>query len=685
MNTIPWTIYRKLPGGLATSIIMLASAIISLLAFPGTSGAVPTKLLFVGEDISVVTSASRHPESPQEAPAIVSIIDSKKIERYGLRTLGEALSMVPGFYISQKEWGKQPYFRGIPNSFLFLYDSVPMTSDNTKSIFPLDEEMSLDFTKRIEIIKGPASVLWGPDAYAGVINVVPLEGRDIDGIDIKLRGGMPNHAGHFTVSLGKNYGLWEGFVAVSATQNRKYDTGYNVLRCKDDAPCPRQYRRGNGDIDDSKYLETVFNLSWKQWLRLSGRWSEMKDRYVVGEMNSDKLWPAKKETPFRFIRLEAKKRFGLNMVHFNAYYSEMPYDEQLVDVSWHSKSHIYNGEIFFDRELWDSQGLLTLGSSYRYNEITGAVTSKSFLPDYLQPGNGIFAPIINQQNFNTHLLSFYGQLRRHWKALELWAGLRFDSHDQYEDTLSFNTGFGWKISRQWLMKLVLGSAYRTPYNRQLVQRNDLKPEEIENLSIDVSWTPMDNLHLGSTAFWNKIRRHINEDPHGGLSKPGSQDIYGIEINAAWKPWPWLNLWANSTFFNDYGDDEEYKTLDYIIIEPDGSMKPYYSEWSTPFDTGPREMFNLGVDFNVSERFNMAAKLKYASSTINYYDKGTIEYSSSPKWITDLTATYNGLFLPDLDAQIAIKNLFDQKYDVPGKFSDIETNPFTAYFSLSWHY
>ncbi len=665
--------------------LCLAAILVFLAWASGTSLAVPTRLLFVGEDISVVTSASKHPETPEDAPAVVSIIDRKRIRQYGLRNLGEALSMVPGFYMAQKEWGKQPYFRGIPDSFLFLYDSVPMTSDNTKSIFPMDEEMSLDFTKRIEIIKGPASVLWGPDAYAGVVNLVPLEGRDIDGIDVKLRGGTPNHSGHFTVALGKNYGLWEGFLAVSATQNQKYSTGYNVLECSDNQACPRQYRRGNGTIDDSKYIETVFNLSWKQWLRLSGRWSEMTDRYVVGEMNSDKLWAAKKKTPFRFIRLEAKKGFGLNNLRFNSYYSEIPYDEQLVDVSWHSKSHIYHGELFFDRKLWNSQGLITLGTSYRYNEITGAVTSKSFLPDYLQPGNGLFAPIINQEDFNTHLLSFYGQLRRRWKSVELWAGLRFDSHNQYDDTFSFNTGARWKPTSQWLTKLVLGSAYRTPYNRQLVQRDDLKPEEIKNLSLDVSWNPFKNLHLNSTAFWNRIRHHVNEDPHGGLSKPGSHNIYGIEINARWTPMPWLTLWGNGTFFGDYGDKESYKTLDYIIIEPDGSLKPYYSKWETPFDTGPRELFNLGADFSMLEHLNLSAKLKYASSTINYYDKGTISYSSTPKWITDLTATYSNLVLNGLDAQVSIKNLFDRKYSVPGKFSDINTNPFTAYFTLMWHY
>lgn len=646
---------------------------------------IPTKVLFVGEDISVVTSASKHPESPEDAPAVVSIVDSKQIKKYGLRTLGEALSMVPGFYIANREGGGQPFFRGIPDSFLFLYDSVPMTSDSTKSIFPLGQELTLDFVKRIEIIKGPASVLWGPDAFAGVVNIVPMEGRDVDGIAINLRAGTPDHDGHFTVQMGKNYGIWEGFVAVSATSKRAFEDYYNVLKCKDEQVCPNHYIKGRGRLDNSKYVEAVFNLSWKQWIKLSGRWSTMTNRYVVGEMDSDKSWAAKKKIPFRFIKLEAQKGFGLYNFHFSTYYSKIPFEEQLVDVSWHSNSHVYYGELFMDRQLWDSTGLLTIGTSYRYNRITGAVLSKSFLPDYLQPGNPLFTPIINQKDFNTNLFSIYGQLRKHWKWFELWAGLRFDDHSQYDNSISYNLGAGWHPTSPLRLKLLFGTAYRTPYNTQLVNRSDMDPEKIQNLSLNVDWKPTRNLHLTATGFWNKIKDHVNEDPNGGLSKPNSQDIYGIEATVSWRPTYWLRLWMNGTFFNNFGDDEDYKILDYIIIEPDGSFKPYYSTWQTPFETGPKNIFNIGAEMDLSTQIKLSAKLNYASSATGYYNKGTEKFSSTNMWTTDLTGIYQDVFFRHLDAQVAIKNLFNQRYQVPGIYSKKKVNPFAVYFSLGYKF
>ncbi len=646
---------------------------------------IPTKVLFVGEDISVVTSASKHPESPEEAPAVVSIIDKKQIEKYGLRTLGEALSMVPGFYIANREAGGQPFFRGIPDSFLFLYDSVPMTSDSTKSIFPLGEELSLDLVKRVEIIQGPASVLWGPDAFAGVVNVVPMEGRDVDGISLDLRAGTPDHDGHFTVKIGKNYGLWEGFVAVSATSKKAFDKYYNVLKCDEQQACPKQYIKGRGELDNSKYLETVFNLSWKQWIKLSGRWSTMTNRYVVGEIESDKTWAAKKKIPFRFIKLEAQKGFGLYNFHFSTYYSKIPFEEQLVDVSWHSNSHVYYGELFLDRQLWDSTGLLTIGTSYRYNRITGAVLSKSFLPDYLQPGNPLFTPIINQKDFNTNLFSIYAQLRKHWKWFDLWAGLRFDDHSQYDNSLSYNIGGGWHPLSSLKLKLLFGTAYRTPYNTQLVNRSDMDPEKIQNLSLNLAWAPLKNLQLTATGFWNKIKDHVNEDPNGGLSKPNSQDIYGLEASINWQVAYWLKLWFNTTIFNNYGEDEDYKVLDYIIIEPDGTYKPFYSQWHTPFETGPNNIFNIGTEFDITPKFKVTAKLNYANSATRYYNRGKRKISSTNMWITDLTGNYNNVLFKNLDIQIAIKNLFNRRYDIPGIYSKKKINPFSVYFSLKYKF
>ena len=122
---------------------------------------------------------------------MANVITKEMMDQNGMFTLGQALEQMPGFYMAQKEWGTQPYLRGTPDSILFLYDTVPMQSDTSKSVHPLDEELSLAPVKRVEIIRGPGSVLWGADAFAGIVNIVPMTGKDLNGVETGVFYGDP--------------------------------------------------------------------------------------------------------------------------------------------------------------------------------------------------------------------------------------------------------------------------------------------------------------------------------------------------------------------------------------------------------------------------------------------------------------------------------------------------------------
>jgi len=649
--------------------------------FTQITWAVDTSLLFVGEDLSVLTIASRRAESSEQAPAVAQVITQKDLERYGVRTLGEALSMLPGFYISPKEWGSQPYLRGVKNGILFLYNSVPLTSDSTKSIHPLDEELSLDSIERIEIIRGPGSVLWGPDAFAGIVNIVPKRGRDLEGLEIKTREGTPDHETSTSMSWGHNAGPWEGFLSVSANRISPLEDRYNTFRLKDNST-------GSSEIDRSRYLEAILNFSWQDWLHISGRWSNSRRPYVLKDPETDLTGKGRRESPFRFVRLELEKPIGRSRLRFNAYYNELIYKENEVDLSWDQRSHISYGEILYDRELWDAKGLFTLGGSYRYDKVTGAVIEQSYAPDFLRPESQQynFIPSVRQRDFNTSLWSFFSQVRHHWNHLDAWLGLRLDNHSQYSPTVSHNMGIGWSPWPLWHLKLLYGTAYRTPYNQELVGRKHLDPEKVRNLSAYITWRPFTPVRLSVTPFWNRIRHHIQEDPsYKVLSSPGSEDIYGIELEAKWQAASNLKFWANATFLSQEGDDEGYD-LDVKIINPDGTMESrVYSSWKVPFDTGPKNLLNAGILWSPLDRLDFSLRLGYANSRKVRYKQDRIRYSTRPSWIVDTTITAHDVLFRGLDAQLALKNIFDKHHMVPGTYSPIKASPFETYLGLTWHY
>lgn len=135
-----------------------------------------------------VYAASRYAQDVSEAPASVSIITGSDIEAYGYRTLAEVLASVPGMYMSYDRSYDYAGMRGFsrPGDFntriLVLIDGVRTNEViYDSSGLGADFNIDVDLIDRIEIVRGPGSILYGTNAFFGVINVITKTGRDIDG------------------------------------------------------------------------------------------------------------------------------------------------------------------------------------------------------------------------------------------------------------------------------------------------------------------------------------------------------------------------------------------------------------------------------------------------------------------------------------------------------------------------
>ncbi len=630
------------------------------------------ELFFVGEDVRVLTIASRRPEAPKEAPAIASVITAEELRRRGVRTLGEALSYVPGFYLAPKEWGTLPYLRGIPNGILFLYDGVPLTSDSTKNIHPLDEELSLEAISRIEIIRGPGSVLWGPDAFAGIVNIVPKTGRNFQGREAGVWLGSPHGDEKVYLNMGGSRGLLSGFVSLSA---------YG----RDPSPEHYAFYQHRGSIGRAEFYEGVFHLQYADWLQLSGRLSHFRRPFVMSETELGLSWPGWRKTPLSFLKAELEKRFDKTSLRFKGYYSYLHQKHRELDLSTQQKNHLLYGEFLLDRELFTAQGLLTLGLSWRKNYVRDAtINVRGFLPEYLSPENPQFSPIVDVADFDTRLFSFFGQYRHHLrKDLDVWAGLRFDDHDQYQSKVSYNLGLGWFPRPTFYLKLLHGTAYRTPYSVQFLREGDPKPEKIKNFSLELSWGPPKTWRLSLTGFYNVVEHHVNEDPFGGFSLPSKEKFLGLETVLSWNPRRDLSLELNFTTFSRWGEKERYRVLDYLIFTPDGTVEEVYSHYEKPFDSGAKKFGNLILSWRPREDLDVNLRLRYVGPR-RLYLLQTGESWRFPSYVTgDLTLSKR--WARRLSGEIALKNFLDHKAETPGTLAPIEIPRFAAYFILRYRW
>ena len=137
-----------------------------------------------------VTTAAREPERRIETPAAVSVITSEDIRRYGVDTLADALRLADSVSVSRFNGGSWAIttrgFSAITNNkLLVMIDGRSVYTQLFGGVFWEAQHVPLPDLDRIEIIRGPAGTLWGPNAVNGVINIITKRAADTQGVVLR--------------------------------------------------------------------------------------------------------------------------------------------------------------------------------------------------------------------------------------------------------------------------------------------------------------------------------------------------------------------------------------------------------------------------------------------------------------------------------------------------------------------
>jgi iron complex outermembrane receptor protein len=167
-------------------------------------------LLFFEQEATQLSIATKHLQTVREAPAIVSVVTEREIRNMGARNLLDILRRVPGFGTTIGYYGKFEFeVRGIKDQssarVLFLIDGIPSNENLGSGLEWALHHIAVDNIRRIEIIRGPGSALYGSSAFTGVINVVTKQGKEIDGVIVS--GGAGNfQTSRYNLQVGKRSG-----------------------------------------------------------------------------------------------------------------------------------------------------------------------------------------------------------------------------------------------------------------------------------------------------------------------------------------------------------------------------------------------------------------------------------------------------------------------------------------------
>ena len=451
-----------------------------------------------------VAAASRALESAENAPASVTIISGTELRAMAYPTIAEAVRGVRGIYLSDDRSYEVVGVRGFSrpgdygNRILVTIDGQP-TNDNYagSSLVGFDGRVDLDDVERIEVVRGPGSVLYGTGAFFGVINLVTRSrqvrthaelagGTALDGVGRARATGV--------VKLGEDAGAW---TSVGIARGAGRDFFFPEYRSDPRSANPELDAKGlptDGNVRsaDGFSAGTLSGRVWWKWVTVQAFLTSRTKAIPTGAFDSIAGDPRSKVRDTRgFVELRVEPKIGahaesLSRVHANLYDFYGTYGSAApVGLAT---------EVFQGRWIGGEERLvlspvdelrLTLGA-----EVVGHVRAKQTAAD----DTGIYA---DRNDPYANIAGYLVGDILPTKALKISAGARFDYYSNVKlDPVGatnprlafvFDTWKGGKI------KLVGGKAFRSPSVYELhssaadrLQAAELKPEQVVSGELEIS-------------------------------------------------------------------------------------------------------------------------------------------------------------------------------------------------------
>ncbi len=461
-----------------------------------------------------VTAASKQLLSVDQAPASITVITREEIQAFGYQTLPEALRAVRGLFFTDDRIYTYVGIRGfappgdLNTRILILWDGHPVNDTWAGQGFSArDLDADLSEVERIEVVRGPASLLFGTGAFFGVINVVPrnrIAERNVEGV--LGAGGVGGVKGRVTGSLGNDEmsGLLSaaGYTATGAELTDLGTAG--VVR----------------NLDDERSIGATGRFKYKG-LSLNAKWNQRKKQIPTAPLGSSVGVPGTEYTDARgftelkfehefFSRLTLTARASYDASRYRGYYAVL--DENGV----RSRTNDTGGGDWLSAEV---RGGLFL---FEGNRLTLGVEGQAQFA-YQQPAG--FAAQDRKNRF-----FFSGTLLDEWQLwnnrLFLQAGVRVDKYnDLAEFALSPRGAVVARLYESGITKLVAGRAFRAPtiyelyfndgpFTQAAPPAGTLTPEYITTFELEHSHNFTPELRVSAGGYFNLIDRLVVLEDEG---------------------------------------------------------------------------------------------------------------------------------------------------------------------------
>jgi outer membrane receptor for ferrienterochelin and colicins len=653
-------------------------------------------------NVKVIT-ASGSEQTVKEAPSTIRVITAKQIEERGYEQLEDVLRDMEGIDVIHLG-GYTPsifYFRGLYGAenlrALLLIDGI--RENNLVGSSDLSgPAYSLHNVKRIEIIWGPESALYGADAFGGVINIITKKGAEINGVHYE------KGYGSFNTSADR---------LMIGTKRKKIDFAFSGSLYNTDGPryinrdpyynasYVSKARSFNGEVTytSKKIISTLgfraydTPMGWGNFLNSSTKILGLPSQgyqnsgtigLVTQDVRNEKpnLYDAFSHTIF--LQTQYTPSNKLNFSGCLSYRKTGVDDKSYIYISIDtnllpgvSTKYIYRAPVFNYSYSYKAD-ISAVFSPFLNHKIYAGI---QFFEDNLESGNRKFSidtnkymidgmpitnlyPVMNSRvftirnNLGTYLQ--YVVTTNMLNKTSFTAGFRFDKNTNYKNPITPRLVIINQPNTKCTIKLLYGTAFRAPtpseIDAQIITFGSkaARPEKVSTYEVSFIYHSSSKLMLQVNVFdnWLKdiyVQNSVTGEVFGSNQNIGKANVYGAEATVEIYRDKMFSGFANYTF--QEGMQTDLKTGDSFTIP------------NLPYFKG-----NAGITYHGTKLFTITAIGNWVGKRIlphtNPYGADK-EYKMGGYFLTNVVLTSKKLFNNRVSVSINVKNIFNVHYLDPG--------------------
>jgi iron complex outermembrane receptor protein len=581
-------------------------------------------------EVPKVYAASKLEQKTTEAPASTTIITSDEIKKYGYRTLADVLQSVPGFYVSYDRDYDYLGVSGISlgdanNRILLLVNGHRVNNNLTDSAaIGTDFILDLDLVDRIEVIRGPGAVLYGNNAFLGVINVITRQASQVNGVETSFDyGSFDTYKGRVTVGKQFTNGinlLLSGSIYESAGVDRLFYPQFDT---------PGQNNGVAQNMDGDSYRSVFGSLGYRDFT-LEGAFNHRDKVNPTAQFDTtfdDPLLRTIDERGYTALKYAHSFPEVVDVtaqVYFDSYTHSISYPLSFVAgtnglvntlTTEQDTGEWWGTELQFNKTLWD-RFVLTLGGEYR--------------DDFVQEERitGEVPVMLDRQSYGVYLQGdFAVRTNLHFNA-----GVRYDQYDHFAPKVDPRLAMIYNPLEGSTIKAIYGTAFRVPDFEELSDPRfqDIQPEEITSYELVYEQEITRHLRSSLSGYYNQMNNLIVFDSGNYTNFNAQTKGTDLALEGSWAN----GIRSRASYSFQYTRDE---TVD----------------WQVPDSPSQMIKINLSVPL-LKDKLFAGAEFQYTSDRMSLHN--TSDASGQPITVQGLDAGGYGVINLTLFSQNLIKNV-----------------------------